>query len=1013
MRFNLSEWSLRHRPLVVYFMIVLVAAGIWSYLHLGRSEDPVFTVKTMVVQAQWPGATLEETVQQLTERLERKLQETPQLDVLRSFTRPGISTIFVQLRGDTPARDVPEIWYQVRKKVDDIRGSLPVGVLGPAFNDEFGDTYGIVYAFTADGFTERELRDYVEEIRSELLRVPDAAKVNIVGAQDERIFIEFSTERIAALGLHPSTLIDAVQAQNAVRPAGVLQTGQESLSVQVGGAFRSEEELSAVTFAADGRLFRLSDIATVRRGYVDPPQPSFRFNGETAIGIAISMKEGGDIITLGRQVRQAMARITANLPVGIEPHLVADQAATVDEAVSDFLRSLWEAIAIVLAVSFLALGVRAGAVVALAIPLTLAMVFPLMMMAGIDLQRVSLGALIIALGLLVDDATTTVDVMVTRLDQGDSSESAATFAYTSLAFPMLTGTFVTWAGFLPIGFARSSAGEYTFSLFAVVGMALVTSWIVAVVFSPLQGALLLRPTKRPQATGPGAVLRAFQRVLAIALRARWITIVLTLAIFAGSILGFSFVEQEFFPASDRPELVIDLRTRQNASIYQSDQLASQLDNLLRDDPEVSRWSTNVGQGAIRFYLPLNVQMPSDAISQTIVVAKDLAARERLRQRLETALERDFPGVVSQVYPLALGPSTDWPLQYRVSGPDVTKVRALAFRVADVLGSDPRARNVNFDWIEPARVIRVNVDQDQARLLGVSSQALGAVINTVMSGVTVTQLRDDRYLIDVVVRAEAEQRVSLDTLSSLQVPISDGRTVPLVQFASFEYLQDYPVMWRHNRVPTINVMAATSSGTLPSAVDRAVQTRLVSLRKELPAGYRLETGGIAEESALSQASVLAVVPLMVLAVLTILMIQLQSFQRLFLVLSVAPLGLIGIVAGLLLSGRPLGFVAILGILSLIGMIARNAVILIDQIETERAQGAAGWDAIISATCSRFRPIMLSAAATVLGMIPIAYTVFWGPMAFAIMGGLAVATLLTLLFLPALYAVWFGIQKGVQT
>jgi multidrug efflux pump subunit AcrB len=1003
---NLSEWALRHRVLVIYIMAVLVLLGALSYVRIGRSEDPAFTIKTMVVQAAWPGASLDETMQQVTDRLERTIQQVPNLDFIRSFTRPGVSTIFVNLREDTPASRVPDLWYEVRKKVLDSRFSLPQGVIGPTFDDDFGETFGIVYAFTADGFTRRELRDQVEDVRSRLLQVPDVESVELIGTQDERIFVDFSPELLSSLGLHPAALITALASRNAVRPAGAIETANDTMRVRLAGAFQSEQDIMATNFAAGGRIFRLSDLAHVHRGYADPPQPEFRVNGREAIGLAISMRKGGDIVALGRNVRRAMAEVTADLPVGIEPFRVADQAVTVHDAVNEFLRALGEAVAIVLVVSFLALGLRAGSVVAFAIPLTLAMVLPAMLWLGIDLQRVSLGALIIALGLLVDDATTTADVMVSRLQVGDDAQTAASFAYKSLAFPMLTGTFVTWAGFLPVGFARSSAGEYLYSMFVVVGLALVLSWVVAVIFTPLLGVLILRPPR--QQAGPGPVIRTFRRVLEAAMRARWITIGATLGLFALALWGLRFVDREFFPASDRPELVIDLRLPQNASIHASSALATKLDAVLASDPDVQYWTTYVGRGAIRFYLPLNTQLPNDAISQTVVVAKDFAARQRLEAKLGSLLIQDFPSAVARVYPLGLGPSADWPIQYRVSGPDIVEVQSIALRVADVLGSDPWARRVNFDWIEPGRVIRVHVDQDKARLLGINSDELGGFLNAVLAGTTVTQVRDERYLVDVVVRA-GEGRLSPAILEGLQVPIAGGRTVPLSQFATFGFEQEYPQVWRRDRRPTLTVQADVAPGAFPESVTARLADRIAGLNQTLPVGYAVAVGGPTESSADSRASIMAVVPAMLLVVVSILMIQLQSANRLLLVLSVAPLGMIGIVGGLLLSGRPLGFVAILGALSLVGMIARNAVILVEQIEAERTAGLAGWEAVIAAAESRMRPILLSAAATVLGMIPIAPTVFWGPMAFAVMGGFAAATVLTLLFLPALYVAWFGIRE----
>jgi multidrug efflux pump subunit AcrB len=1010
MTFNLSEWALKNRPLVVFFMIIAVVAGVISYFRLGRSEDPSFIIKTMVVQAGWPGATIEETLKQVTERLERKLEETPHLDVLRSFTSAGLTTIFVDLKGSTRARQVPDVWYHVRKSIGDIRHTLPAGVVGPGFNDEFGDTFGIIYGFTADGFTHRELRDHVEEVRAKLLSVPDVSKIDVLGAQDERIFIEFSVKELASLGIDRSALIAALQSQNIIRPAGIVQTGDESLSLRVSGSFQSEQDLMDVNFAVGGRMLRLSDIARVQRGYVDPPEPLFRVNGEPAIGLAIAMREGGDILALGKNIQRKVAEITADLPLGIESTLVADQAVTVKSAISEFMTSLWQAIAIILVVSFISLGVRPGLIIALAIPLTLAIVFSIMELTGIDMQRISLGALIIALALLVDDAMTTTDAMLTRLGQGDDKVDAATFAFRTYAFAMLAGTFVTIAGFVPVGFAASSAGEYTFTLFAVVAIALVVSWFVAVIFAPLLGVAILKPPKTTQRAEPGRVFRMYRGFLTMAMRAKWVTIALTLALFVGSVLALPLVPRQFFPSSDRPELLVDLSLPQNASIYASEAAVRRFDAALKGDPDVARWSSYVGRGAIRFYLPLNVQLPNNFFAQAVIVAKDVSARERLQVKLETLLANDFPNSISRVYPLELGPPVGWPVQYRVSGPDIAQVRDLAFRLAQIVATSPKTANINFDWIEPARQVRIRVDQDQARLLGLSSQVLASVLNTVISGTSVTQVRDDIYLVDVVVRATDEQRVSLATLSTLQVPIPGGRTVPLGQFASFEYEQDYPVVWRRDRVPTLTVQADVVPGTLPETVVTALTPAVNALVKELPRSYNVVLGGTVEESAKSQASVIAVVPAMLLIMLTVLMVELRSFQRLFMVLSVGPLGLIGVVAALLLSNKPLGFVAILGILALLGMITKNAVILIGQIESERAQGKDVWQAAVDASSTRFRPIMLTAVSTVLGMIPIAPTVFWGPMAFAIMGGLLVATVLTLVFLPTLYVTWF---KGKET
>jgi multidrug efflux pump len=1003
--FNLSGWALKHRSVVAYLMVIAVIAGVASYFRLGRSEDPTFVIKTMVVQAAWPGASIDETLKQVTERLERKLQETPHLDFLRSYTRAGVTTIFVNLKGSASPKEVTDTWYQVRKNIGDIRHTLPAGIVGPGFNDDFGDTFGIIYGFTSDGFTRRELRDTVEDIRSKLLLVPDVSKIELLGAQDERIFVEFSIAELASLGIDRSSLIAALQSQNIVRPAGVIQTGNESLSLRVSGAFQSETDVANVNFAFNGRMLRLADIAQVNRGFADPPEPIFRVNGKPAIGLAIAMRDGGDILALGRNIKRTMADITANLPIGIEPILVADQAVTVEGAISEFMTSLLQAIAIILVVSLISLGLRPGLIIALSIPLTLAIVFPIMELARIDMQRISLGALIIALALLVDDAMTTTDATLTRLAAGDSKIDAATFAFRTYAVAMLAGTLVTIAGFVPVGFAASSAGEYTFSLFAVVAIALLVSWFVAVVFAPVLAAAILSAPKGTQTSEPGRVFRWYRQFLIFAMRARWLTIAVSLALFVASFLALPLIPRQFFPSSDRPELLVDLALPQNASIFASETMASRFDAALAGDPDVVRWSTNVGRGAIRFYLPLNVQLPDDSFSQAVIVARDVAARERLRNRLEKMLATDFPEVVSRISPLELGPPVGWPVQYRVSGPDAGEVREIALKLAAIVATEPQAEKVNFDWIEPARQVRIRIDQNEAQLLGLSSQALAGVLNTVVTGNAVTQVRDDIYLVDVVVRATDEQRVSLATLRTLQVPLPGGRTVPLSQFATLEYEQAYPLIWRRDRVPTLTVQADVVQGALPETVVNSLAPAVDALTKTLPRGYRIAVGGTVEESQASQASVLAVVPAMLLIMFTVLMFQLRSFQQLFLVLSVAPLGLIGVVAALLLSGMPLGFVAILGVLALLGMITKNAVILIGQIESERAQGKSVWNAAVDASSARFRPIMLTAVSTVLGMIPIAPTVFWGPMAFAIMGGLLVATVLTLVFLPTLYVTWF--------
>lgn len=999
---NLSEWAISKRSFVIFLMLVSIAAGTFAFLKLGRAEDPVFTFRTMIVQARWPGATQEELLKQVTERLERQLQETRWIDTVRSYTTPGVTTIFVDLKGATPPDIVPDIWYEVRRNIGDMRHTLPQGVLGPFFNDDFGATFGIIYGFTADGFSKRELRDYVEKARSKLLAVPDVEKIELIGEQDEQIFLEFSTERLAGLGLDYSAIARALAAQNLVRPSGVIQAANERVSLRVSGSFENERDIEEFNFQADGRLVRLGDIAEVRRGFVDPPAPMFRVNGQPAIGLGIAMRDNGDILALGENIRGTMKEFTADLPLGIQPFLVADQAHTVDTAINEFITSLWQAILIIMAASFVALGVRPGSVVALAIPLTLAIVFVVMSMFGIDLHRISLGALIIALTLLVDDAMTTIDAMIRRLGAGDSMEKAATFAYKTLAAPMLIGTLVTIAGFVPIGFARSSAGEYTFAIFAVVAIALIVSWFVAVIFAPLIGMAILKPPKEgAKDPPPGRVLRGYASFLQAAIRFRWVTIAVTIAAFAGAVFLMRYVPSQFFPASDRPELLVDLTLPQNSSIYATEATASRIEAELAKDDGIAHWSTYIGRGAIRFYLPLNAQLANPFFAQIVIVAKDVTHRDRLEEKLEKLLAEQFPEVSSRVSPLELGPPVGWPLQYRVTGPDIEQVRSIALDVAQVLGGDTRARLVNFDWMEPSREMRVKIDQDEARRLGVTSSAIANVLNAAVSGSPVTQVRDDIYLINVVARAVDEQRASLTAMRNLQVPLPNGRIIPLSQFASFEYDQEYPLIWRRDRLPTLTVQADLVAGILPDEVVSTLAPKIAELNTKLPRGYKVATGGIYEESAESQASVAAVLPIMVLLMLTTMMLLLVSFRRLAMVVSLLPLGLIGVVLALLVSGRPLGFVAILGILSLMGMIAKNAVILIVQIESDRAEGRTVQEAVLSASTSRLRPMMLTAISTVLGLIPIAPTVFWGPMAFAIMGGLLVATLLTLVFLPTLY------------
>jgi len=1010
--FNLSEWAINHRPFVWYLMLLFVVTGVLSYVELGREEDPSFSIKTMLVETYWPGADIDDTMLQITDRIEKKLQETPWLYYLKSQTKPGVSTIYVNVLDNTPKREIPDIWYQVRKKVADIRGTLPQGVVGPYFNDEFGDVFGIIYAFTADGFTHRQLRDYVENIRTEILTVKNAAKAQLLGAQDQKFYLEFDNRQLAGLGVTRDQIIQSLREQNAVTPSGVVQTDQEKFAVRVSGSFNSTEDLKRINLFAGGKFFRLADVATITEGYADPPQPMFRFDGEPAIGLAISMAQGGNNLVFGEAVAHKMAEITANLPIGIEPHIVADQSVVVEEAVGGFTKALWEAVAIVLAVSFVSLGLRAGVVVACSIPLVLGMVFVYMEYSGISLQRISLGALIIALGLLVDDAMITIEMMVSQLELGVEREHAATHAWVTTAFPMLTGTLVTVAGFVPIGFAKSGAGEYCYSLFAVIAVALLASWIVAVLFAPVIGVTILPKTMKSHGGEhgqPGRFMRIFRATLIFCMRARWLIIALTLGLFVASLYGYRFIQQQFFPASDRPELVIDLTLSQDASIYATKHEVERFETLLKDDPNIERYSFYIGQGAVRFYLPLNVQLPNDYFAEAVVVTKGIKEREAVRARLEEALGKEFAELNARIYPLELGPPVGWPLQYRVSGQTPEGTRDAAFLAAQTIGQNPNTRLINFDWNEPMKSLRVQVDQDQVRQLGVSSKSLADALNAVTTGMVVTQVRDSIYLSDLVARSPDEQRESLQTLRNLQVALDNGQTIPLSQVASVQYKLEQPSIWRRDLLPTITVQADVVPGIEAKTVNAQLAPALAELEKKLPAGYTIEAGGTVEESAKGLRSIALIFPMMIFLMLTILMVQMQSFQKMFLVISVAPLGLIGVVMALLPTGTPMGFVAILGIIALSGMIIRNSVILMDQIDMDLARGLHPWDAVIDATTHRFRPILLTAAAASLGMIPIASEVFWGPMAYAVIGGLFVATLLTLLFLPALYVAWFRIKE----
>ncbi|MFJ4114341.1 efflux RND transporter permease subunit [Pseudomonas sp. NPDC089758] len=1008
--FNLSDWALRHQSFVWYLMFVGLLMGIFSYFNLGREEDPSFTIKTMVIQTRWPGATQDETLYQVTDRIEKKLEELDSLDYTKSYTRPGESTVYVYLRDTTKAADIPQIWYQVRKKIQDIRGEFPQGIQGPGFNDEFGDVFGSIYAFTADGLTLRQLRDYVEQARAEVREVPNIGKIELVGTQDEVLYLNFSTRKLAALGIDQRQVMQALQQQNAVTPAGVIEAGPERISVRTTGQFASEKDLQTVNLRINDRFFRLADIADIERGYVDPPSPMFRYNGQTAIGLAIGMKAGGNIQVFGAALKKKMDSIVNDLPVGVGVHTVSDQAVVVKEAVGGFTSALFEAVVIVLAVSFVSLGVRAGLVVACSIPLVLAMVFVFMEYSGITMQRISLGALIIALGLLVDDAMITVEVMVTRLEMGESKEQAATFAYTSTAFPMLTGTLVTVAGFVPIGLNASSAGEYTYTLFAVIAVALIVSWVVAVFFAPVLGVHILKSDKlKGHEAEPGRVGRAFEGGLLWCMRHRWLTIVGTILLFALALFSMRFVQNQFFPSSDRPEILVDLNLPQNASIEETRKVVDRLEAKIKDDPDMVRWSTYIGQGAIRFYLPLDQQLQNPYYAQLVIVSKGLEERAGMMARLQKLLHEEFVGIGTNVQSLEMGPPVGRPIQYRVSGKDIDQVRKHAIDLATLLNTNEHIGEMIYDWNEPGKVLRIEIAQDKARQLGLSSEDVANVMNSIVSGAPVTEVNDNIYLVDVIARAVDSERGSPDTLQNLQIVTPSGTSIPLLAFATVRYELEQPLVWRRDRKPTITIKASVNGDIQPTDLVAQLKPKIDEFASQLPVGYEVATGGTVEESSKAQGPIAKVIPLMLFLMATFLMIQLHSVQKLFLVVSVAPLGLIGVVVALVPTGTPMGFVAILGILALAGIIIRNSVILVTQIDEFEAQGYSPWDAVLEATNHRRRPILLTAAAASLGMIPIAREVFWGPMAYAMIGGIISATLLTLLFLPALYVAWYKIRE----
>jgi multidrug efflux pump len=1002
-----------------------------SFFSLGRAEDPDFTFKVMVVRTLWPGATAQQVEQQLTERIEKKLAETPWVDVLRTASKPGESLTIVILKDFTPKTEVPEAWRQVRKKLDDIRHTLPAGVQGPFPNDEFGDVQIKIFALTSrddkTGYTMGDLRREADKLARELRRVPDVKKIELIGVQDEKIYIDVSPARLAAMGLVPTQVFDALQRQNAVAPAGHVETESDRVRLRVTGAFDSVDAIRETMLAFGGRSFRLGDIARVSRGLADPPQPRMRFGGRDAVGIGVVMARGGNVIDLGENLSKTMNQLQQDLPVGMDVQVVFDQPQIVKTSLNLFVSTLGEAMAIVLAVSFLSLGWRTGTVVALSIPLVLAMTFLAMKLFGIDLQRISLGALVISLGLLVDDAIIAAEMMVVKMEQGWDRFKAATFAYTSTAFPMLTGTLITAAGFTPVGFAKSGAGEYTISIFQVVTISLLVSWIVAVVFTPWLGYKLLDPVKlRAIAEKHGGDIynspfyRRFRALVVWCLRHRWLVIIATIGIFVLSLVAFNKgVQKQFFPAASRPEVMIDIWLPQGASLKATEREVKRVETLLANDERIASWSSYIGNGAPRFFLSLDQQLFADNFGQMVIVTKGLKEREEVKNRLEAAFDApdgSWSHLRLRVVRLENGPPVGYPVQFRVLGEDLLALRDNAEGIAAVMRAHPNLRNVNFDWNDRVKSVRVEIDQSRARALGVSSQDVALTLQGWLVGATVTQFRENDQLIDVVWRADGGRQGDADPRTLTRLPDLDlvtagGRHVPLAQVARLVPVLEEGLIWRRDRLPTITVRADAVGAMQPQAISAQIDEQLIELRAKLPPGFRIDLGGSTEESAKGENSIKAVVPLMIVGVITLLMMQLQSISRTFLVFLTAPLGLIGVTLALLIFQVPYGFVANLGVIALMGMILRNSVILVDQIEQDEQAGKSEWEAIVGSTVRRFRPIVLTAGAAILAMIPLTRQVFWGPMAVAIMGGLIVATVLTCLFLPALYAAWFRVKEPV--
>jgi multidrug efflux pump subunit AcrB len=1010
-RFNLSAWAVSHPSLVLFLVVALGVAGFFSYQKLGRAEDPFFTVKVVNVSAIWPGATAKEMQTQVADPIEKKLQELPFFEKVQTYSKPGFTAMQVTFRDNTAAKDVPYLFYLLRKKLVDAQGDLPAGILGPVVNDEFSDVDSILYMLTGDGADYAQMKKAAEGLRQRLLKVPGVTKVDVYGNQDERIFVEFSHAKLATLGITPQALFDSLAKQNNVVPAGTVETSSQRVPLRVTGALDGAKAVAETPVESNGRVFRLGDIATVTHGFVDPPSFKVRQEGKPAIGIGVVTAKGANILELGKDVSSATADFMKAVPQGINVEMIADQPKVVEHAVGEFVHSFIEALVIVLFVSFLALGWRTGIVVAASVPLVLAIVFIVMEAMGLALHRITLGALIIALGLLVDDAIIAVEMMVVKMEQGWDRFKAASFAWESTAFPMLTGTLVTAAGFLPIGFANSAVGEYAGGIFWIVAIALVASWFVAVIFTPYIGVKLLPDIKVHHNHDPHAIYetrmyRGLRAVIQWCVNHRVKTVLATVGIFVASILAFGHVQQQFFPLSERPELFLQLRLPEGTAFNVTEKAVKKAETLLKDDKDIGTYTAYVGQGSPRFWLGLNPQLPNEAFAEIVIVAKDVEARERIKAKLENAVaDGALPEARVRVDRFNFGPPVGFPVQFRVIGPDTQKVREIAYQVRDVMRQNKNVKDVQLDWNEQSPYLKLVVDQDRARALGLTPQDVSQALAMLISGAPVTTVRDGIEKVGVVARAVPSERLDLAHVGDLTVTAKNGIAVPLQQIAKIEYSHEEPILWRRNRDMAITVRSDVNDGVQAPDVTNQIWPKLAEIRDHLEPAYRIEAGGAFEESAKGNASIFILFPLMVMVMLTLLMIQLQNFSRLLLVFLTAPLGIVGASLGLNVANQPFGFVALLGLIALAGMIMRNAVILVDQIETDVAHGLTRKEAIVEATVRRARPVILTALAAILAMIPLSRSAFWGPMAITIMGGLFVATFLTLLYLPGLYALWF--------